>query len=203
METTPKTKEAALRIYRFLNYRQEHHRPSLVNGYELSDQEKELALTPEATFEATIANLYQNPPSYTWKRWFLMRPWPLLDRLFGSVENRLYRHQFLHYCDLAEVHRKNYQEYLRRDYHYEDASGRRHQLGESRFNENTLEALLPEDQWMALQEYKYGGDHAPSENYDRVVYHKRWEQIPTPSPAVIEWLAKVGGVEEFERSPVG
>lgn len=204
MRKDSKTLEIAMRIHRYLNMNAEHPRPFLVEGMELPWYLQEQAEQEhEAAFEECIARLYENRPRYRRGLSLLMQKSWILDRLFGSHDERIYRYTFRHYDDRAEICRKDYHNYLKRDFHYETSNGQPYFIQRSKYNEYMLETLLPEEQWQALQIYKHGTDHVPAENFEKVKYHRQWEDIPQPPPSLLEWWKEVGEVSNRGAFSVG
>lgn len=159
----------------------------------------------EDVFEDCIASLYD---SYRYRRRIrlLGRRWKLLDWLLGPMEQRIYQHHRRHYSDAAAARRKDYRNYLTKDFLYVDAKGHRHMIGESHYNAQRLEQLLPAAQWTALQVLRHGPDHVPAEEWECIEYLHPTSlsgDVPAPPPHIAEWLLSALRGSTFERNPAG
>lgn len=175
-----------------------------VEGYRIPQDVIYFAATArEAAFEECIARLYENE-KYNRRTRFLGRRWKILDWMYGPLEQRLHRHQFLRYDGRTAAERRSYAEYMGSKLQYEK-QGKVRPLAATYYNERRLEELLPEKQWQDLQILKHGVDHQPPPLYDKVIYNRPAEVpgIPAPPPQFAEYLLSIIRGITFERNSIG
>lgn len=201
LNLTPRGTEKAVRIYRYLNRNNPEPIPCTFDGQELpTDLKYFCCMSSDELFEEYIAILYDNGADFYRRRRLLGKDWAILDWLFGPLEHRLHRYNWLNGKETTSEYRKQYAAYLNKGYRLRTPQGHVRSRRESYYNAIRLESLLSEEEWRDIQILRQGPDHEPPPAYEVIEYEEQVteEDIEAIPPHVLKYLLRVDR-GHFER----